>query len=260
VDVPVAGPALSRVGLAAVDAVVLLVTDGGSPRPLPARLECVVEPDPARAAPEPVRSEEVVADALRHAVAEGAATRPERLAQAIAERAREREAARRAEVTVTARFPEQRCAPVSGIRAQQLSTLYGRAVATERDTRRMVGVAAHGTTTSPHGPIGVGTLHLGCSRACGLEVDAVVLLAIVRRAMSGEVPEDCVSAMIAEVVARFADAPGDVFVSAVQQSAGAIHGHRVTAGREGLLGDLRRELRTGTAVAPGPSLRGWLGA
>jgi GTP cyclohydrolase I/GTP cyclohydrolase-4 len=317
VGVPTAGTALSRVGLERVDVVVLLGAGGRSAQPLPARLECLVEPDPRPRAAGSPRVEEVVTDALRDVVTGHAATRAERLAQAIAERVRERQGARRVEVAIAARFPEARSAPVSGIPTQEVSTLHARAVASEHETRWMVGVAAQGMTTSPHGQsavaarararlvaggfsdaqivraldavpvathdqIGVGTLHLGCSGERALDVDAAVLLAIVQNAMSSEIFEllkradeaavverahrrprtvqDCVGAMIAEVVGRFGDAPDDAFVSAAQQSTETIHGHHVTAGRDGLMGDLRRELQTGRAVAPGMSVRRWLDA
>jgi GTP cyclohydrolase I/GTP cyclohydrolase-4 len=179
----------------------------------------------------------------------------------------------------------------------------------------MVGVAAQGMTTSPHGRaavaagarerlaargfsaaqiaqaldavpvathdhIGVGTLHLGCAAHSALDVDADDLLSIVHGSMSSEIFEllkrpdeaavverahrrprtaqDCVGAMIAGVLERFAEAADDVLVAAAQRTTETIHGHHVSAERDGLLGDLRRELRTGEAVAPGMSLRAWL--
>ena len=75
--------------------------------------------------------------------------RAERLAQEVAERVRERGLARRVEVTIAARFPERRPAPVSGIPTQEISTLHARAVASGRGTRWMVGVSAQGMTTAP---------------------------------------------------------------------------------------------------------------
>lgn len=71
---------------------------------------------------------------------------------------------------------------------------------------------------------------------------------------------ECVRAMIAGVVERFADVPDAAFVAAVQESSGTIHGHHVTAERAGWLGQLRRELRTGEPVARQTSMRGWLEA
>jgi GTP cyclohydrolase IV len=310
------GVALSRVGLTSMDAVVHLGADRPSEQPLSARLECFVEPDPRWQSAEHARFDDVVADALRDVLAGPTTARAEHLAQEIAERVRERQAARRVEVTITARFPERRSAPVSGVPTQEVSTLHGRAVASDRGTRRIVGVSAQGITTSPHGQfvvaarararlaargfseaqiarvldevpvathdqVGVGMLQVGSSEDCPLELDAAALLTIVEGAMSSEIfelmkrtdeaavverahrrprsVEDCVRAMIAAVVERFADAPDAVFISAAHESTDTIHGHHVTAERAGLLGDLRRELRTGKPVA-GMSLRRWLDA
>jgi GTP cyclohydrolase I/GTP cyclohydrolase-4 len=66
--------------------------------------------------------------------------------------------------------------------------------------------------------------------------------------------------MIAGVVERFAGVPDEVFVSAAQENIETIHGHDVIAERAGLLGDLRRELASGQAVAHQTSMRAWLDA
>jgi hypothetical protein len=62
---------------------------------------------------------------------------------------RERQGALRAEVTIAARYPEHKPAPVSGVNTQEIYTLHGMAVASERGTRRVVGVAAQGMTACP---------------------------------------------------------------------------------------------------------------
>ena len=67
----------------------------------------------------------------------------------VAETVRERQGALRAEVTIAARYPEDKPAPVSGITTQEMYTLFGSAVASERGTRRLVGVAAQGMTACP---------------------------------------------------------------------------------------------------------------
>ena len=54
----------------------------------------------------------------------------------VAELVRERQKARRAEVTIAARYPEHKPAPVSGVNTQEIYTLYGMAVASQRGTRR----------------------------------------------------------------------------------------------------------------------------
>jgi GTP cyclohydrolase IV len=320
VDVPRApqsvGVSPSRVGLEGVETVIRLGVDQRSAQPLSARIDCLVEPDPARPTAETPRVEEVIIDVVRDVVVGAAGMRAERLAQAVAERVRERRHARRAEVAIAARFPERRPAPLSGTPTQEISTLDARAVASGRGTRWIVGVSAQGITApyaqaalvartrerlaaegfsaaqiarvldrvplATHDQLGVGTLHLGCPEDCALELDVAALLAIVEGAMSSEIFElmrrsdegavveraqrrpravdDCVRAMITGVVERFADLPDAAFVSAAQQSTEMTHGHRFTAERAGLLGELRRELRTAEPVAAQTSMRRWLAA
>jgi GTP cyclohydrolase I/GTP cyclohydrolase-4 len=314
---PSVGVSTSRVGLTGVETVVRLGVDQRSAQPFSARIECVVEPDPDRPTADGWRFVDVVIDVVRDVVVGAAGMRAERLAQEVAERVREREHARRAEVAITARFPEHRPAPVSGIRTQEISTLHAGAVASARGTRRTVGVSAQGITAAPyaqavlvarsrerlaadgfsaaqiarvldrvpvatHDQLGIGTLHLGCPEDCAFEFDVAALLAIVEGAMSSEIFElmkrsdeaavverahrrprtvdDCVRAMITGVVERFADLPDAGFVSAAQESTETIRRHHLTAERAGLLGELRRELRTGEPVVPQTSMRQWLEA
>jgi len=70
----------------------------------------------------------------------------EALATRIAELVRERQGAERAEVTVAARYPEHKPAPVFGVATQEIYMLYGMAAASAHGTRRLVGVAAQGLT------------------------------------------------------------------------------------------------------------------
>ena len=308
---------LSRVGLTGVETMVRLGADQRSAQPFSARIECLVEPDPAVPAAHVPRFEDVAIDAVRDLVVGAAGMRAERLAQDVAERVRERLRARRVEVAIAARFPERRPAPVSGIPTQEISTLHARAVAAGHGTRRMLGVSVQGITTAPHAQavlvarsrerlaadgfsaaqiarvlervpgathdqIGVGTLHLGCPEDCVVDFDVATLLAIVEGAMSSEIFElmkrsdeeavvelahrqpravdDCVRAMIARVIERLADLPDAAFVSAAHESTETIHHHHVVAERAGLLGELRRELRTGEPVVAWTSMRRWLDA
>ena len=95
------------------------------------------------------RFEEVVNEAIGEVVLSESPFRAETLAQHIAELVRERQGAERAEVTIAARYPEHKPAPVSGVRTQEIYTLHGRAVAFEHGTRRIVGVSATGMTACP---------------------------------------------------------------------------------------------------------------
>lgn len=318
-DVHAASPAshvsLSRVGLTGVETIVHLGLGERSPQAFLARLECFLELEPTRRSTDAPRFEELIADALRDVVVGATAMQVEQLAGEIAQRLGERWHVRRAEVAIAARVPERRPAPVSGIPTQEFFTLHGRAVASERGTRRMVGVSAQGITTSPHAQgvlrarvrerlasggfsaaqiarvealvpvatddqLGVATLHVGWPGDCALAVDVAALLEIVEGAMSSEIFEllkrsdeaavverahrrpraldDCVCAMIAGAVERFADAPDSAFVAAVHDSTETVHNHHVTAERAGLLGELRRELRTGELVERPTSMRRWL--
>jgi GTP cyclohydrolase IV len=150
--------------------------------------------------------------------------RAETLAQHIAELVRERQGAARAEVTIAARYPEHKPAPVSGVQTQEIYTLLGRAVAYEHGTRRIVGVSATGITACPcaqelvaararerlssegftdrdierilhsvpvatHNQRGLATLQIGCVEDCTTEIEASTLLAIAEASMSSEIYE-----------------------------------------------------------------------
>ena len=186
-----------------------------------ARLDCFVELGPEQTA---ARFDEVINDVIGEVMLGEGAFKAEQLAERIAVEVRERQRALRAEVTIAARYPEYKPAPVSGITTQEIYTLLGSAVASERGTRRLIGVAAQGMTTSPdaqrlvaersrerlagdgftdpqiagileavplatHNQLGLGTLHLGLPEKCETDVDAADLLAIVEDSMSSEIYE-----------------------------------------------------------------------
>jgi GTP cyclohydrolase IV len=211
---------LSRVGITGVEKVLHIAIDGRTPQPFPARLACFVEPG---AGSPGARFEEVMNDAI-HELVRDVGMRPEWLAQRLANHIRDRLGARRAEASISVRLAERRPAPVSGRPTQEISTVYGRAVATERGTRRVVGISAQGMTTSPYAqdllaararerlaaggfpaariarivdavPVAtdsqtsVGTLHLGCREDRALEFDFAVLLGIVEGTMASEIFE-----------------------------------------------------------------------
>ncbi len=210
---------LSRVGVTGVEKVIRIGSELFF-----ARLDCFVDLGPQQKGAHMSRFEEVVNEAIGRVVLGDYAFRAETLAQHIAEDVRERQGARRAEVTIAARYPEHKPAPVSGVLTQELFTLLGRAVASERGTRRMVGVVATGMTACPcaqelvfagararlqddgfnaeqidliledvpvatHNQRGVGTLHIGCTEDCTHAVDGRRLLAIAEGAMSSETYE-----------------------------------------------------------------------
>jgi GTP cyclohydrolase I/GTP cyclohydrolase-4 len=186
-----------------------------------ARLDCFVELGPDQ---EGARFDDVINGVIGEVVLGAGAFKVEQLAQRIAVGVRERQNAVRAEATIAARYPEYKPAPVSGIATQEIYTLFGAASASARGTRRLIGVAAQGMTTSPdaqrlvaersrsrlagdgftahqigdilaavplatHDQLGLGTLHLGLPEDCDLDVDAADLLAIVEDSMSSEIYE-----------------------------------------------------------------------
>jgi GTP cyclohydrolase-4 len=228
-DVQASAPAvpvsLTRVGVTGVEKVIRIGAPGARhPQLYSARLDCFVDLGPDRKGAHMSRFEEVVNDAIGQVILGEVGFRAEDLAQHIAERVRERQDALRAEVTIRARYPEYKAAPVSGIATQEIYTLHASAVASERGTRRVAGVAAQGMITRPGAqrliagrarerlaaegfslrqierildavPIagdserGLGTLHIGCPEGCAIDINAAVLLAIVEESMSSEIYE-----------------------------------------------------------------------
>src|SRR5918912_1719979 len=222
-QVPTLHVSLSRVGVTNVEKVIRIHTGEGE-RLFYAKLDCFVDLGPRQKGAHMSRFEETVNDAIGEVVFGAAEFSAEDLARRVAELVRERQDALRAEVTVEARYPEHKPAPVSGIPTQELYTLFGSAVASEHGTRRMVGVAAQGMTGGPcaqqlvagrarerlgdegfsdeeigrildavpvatHNQRGLGTLHVGCPEDCATDMEATTLLDIVEDAMSSEIYE-----------------------------------------------------------------------
>jgi GTP cyclohydrolase-4 len=214
---------LSRVGVTGVEKVIR-IQQNGAEQLFSARFECVVELGPNQKGAHMSRFEEVVNEAIGEVVLGESTLKVETLAEHIAQLVRSRQRARRAEVSIEARFPEHKPAPVSGIQTQELYTLHGAAACTELGTRRLIGVTAQGITACPcaqelvagrararleaegfddqdiekiletvpvatHNQRGLGTLQIGCTELCEDEIDAATLLGIVEHAMSSEIYE-----------------------------------------------------------------------
>jgi GTP cyclohydrolase IV len=220
---PTVQVSLSRVGVTGVEKVIRL-RHNGAEQLFWARFECVVDLGAEQKGAHMSRFEEVVNEVIGEVVLNETTFKAETLVQHIAELVRERQGARRAEVSVEARFPEHKPAPVSGIQTQELYTLHGSAVTSELGTRRLIGVTAQGMTACPcaqelvaararqrledegfsngeierildavpvatHNQRGLGTLHIGCTEFCEDEIEAATLLEIVEGAMSSEIYE-----------------------------------------------------------------------
>ena len=130
----------------------------------------------------------------------------------------------RAEVTIAARYPEHKPAPVSGIQTQEIYTLlrargrvrarhtaYGRGlgdrhdglpVRTGTDRRASARASRRGwllrteieriierVPIATHNQRGLATLHIGCIEECVEEIDASVLLKVAEASMSSEIYE-----------------------------------------------------------------------
>jgi GTP cyclohydrolase IV len=235
-DVQASRPAtqvsLTRVGVRGVEKVIQVAGDPVTPGAADedaagklffAELECFVDLNPQQAGVHMSRFEEIVNEAIDTVVL-GETLRAEKLAAHIAERVRERQGGMRAEVCVAARYPETVPTPVSGLETQEIYTLLGTAVASERGTRTLTGVEAHGMTACPcaqelvagrsrerlaaegftddeiervfaavpvatHNQRGIGSLSIGRPEDSELEVDARDLLHIVEQSMSSEIYE-----------------------------------------------------------------------
>ena len=213
---------LSRVGVTGVEKVVR-IRSNGSEQLFYAELECFVDLGPEQKGAHMSRFEEVVNEAIDEVVL-GEAFKAETLASHIAERVRDRQDGCRAEVTIAARYPENKPAPISGVPTQEIYTMFGSAVASASGTRRLVGVQAQGMTACPcaqemvtegsrerlradgfsddeidrifdavpvatHNQRGIGTLYIGCPEGCNESLEAEVLLEIVEASMSSEIYE-----------------------------------------------------------------------
>jgi GTP cyclohydrolase I/GTP cyclohydrolase-4 len=220
--VPATQVSLSRVGVTGVEKVIRV--DAGSGGSLfHAEFECFVDLNPRQAGVHMSRFEEIVNEAIDEVVL-GEAFRAEVLAAHVAQKVRERQGGLRAEVAVTAKYPETVETPKSGQRTQEIYVLFGTAVASEHGTRTLTGVQAQGMTACPcaqemvaglarerlteegfgpeevekivevvpiatHNQRGIGTLHVGCPEGGPAWIDAPELLRIVESSMSSEIYE-----------------------------------------------------------------------
>jgi GTP cyclohydrolase-4 len=225
-DVQASTPAtqvsLSRVGVTGVEKVIRVNADG-TENLFYANFECFIDLNPRQAGVHMSRFEEIVGEAIDEVVL-GEAFRAEVLASHIAQRVRERQDGLRAEVSVTARYPETTSTPASGRQTQEIYVLFGTAVASLHGTRTLTGVQAQGMTACPcaqemvgglarerlaeqgfdseqieraleavpvatHNQRGIGTLHVGCPEGGEAWLDAPELLRVVEQSMSSEIYE-----------------------------------------------------------------------
>jgi GTP cyclohydrolase-4 len=215
---PATKVSLTRVGVRGVEKVIEVGGDHYF-----AELECFVDLNPQQAGVHMSRFEEIVNQTIDEVVL-GESLIAEGLAAHIAEHIRERQEGMRAEVSIAARYPETVPTPTSGLDTQEIYTLLGTAVASDRGTRTLTGVEAQGMTACPcaqelvagrarerladdgfdedeidrilrtvpvatHNQRGIGRLHIGRPEGSELDVDVRDLLHIVEQSMSSEIYE-----------------------------------------------------------------------
>ncbi|HEV8687505.1 MAG TPA: GTP cyclohydrolase MptA [Gaiellaceae bacterium] len=139
--------ALSRAGVTRVQKAVRLRW-GETEKLIPAEIDCTVDLDPAQKGVHMSRFPELFEEAIDEVVI-GESFLVEELAEHIAQHIVGRQRACRAEVRIVTRYPRQKTTPVTGLATQELVTLIGIAAASERSSRRVVGVEATGITACP---------------------------------------------------------------------------------------------------------------
>src|SRR5438094_2921674 len=209
---------LSRAGVQGVEKAIRLRW-GGAEKLISARIDCTVDLDPQQKGVHMSRFPELFEEAIDEVVIEEAFL-VEELAEHIARHIVARQAAGRAEVRISARYPLARRTPVTGLATQEMIALIGIAAACESSVRRVVGVEATGINACPcaqglvrgraserlleagfddadverilelvplatHNQRGRGTLYVGTQ----LQLNAEQLVDIVQRSMSAPVYE-----------------------------------------------------------------------
>ena len=220
---PATQVSLSRVGVTGVEKVIR-VRDGDRENLFYAEMECFVDLNPEQAGVHMSRFEEIVGEAIDEVVL-GEAFKAEVLAAHVAEKVRERQDGLRAEVSLTARYPETVATPESGHRRPRRSTSSSAPRSPpSAGTRTLTGVQAQGMTACPcaqgwspgspasgspsegfddeqideivelvpiatHNQRGIGTLHIGCPEGGPAGSTPAELLRIVESSMSSEIYE-----------------------------------------------------------------------
>jgi GTP cyclohydrolase-4 len=139
--------ALSRAGVSGVQKAVR-IRRGDSQTVMAAVIDCTVDLAAHQKGVHMSRFPELFEEAI-DVVVEREALLVEVLAELIATRVVERQRALRAEVSIRAQWPIHRRTPVTGLRTQEMVTLWGIAAASEAGSRRAVGVEATGINACP---------------------------------------------------------------------------------------------------------------
>jgi GTP cyclohydrolase IV len=138
---------LSRAGVRGVNKAIRL-RRGRHEKLVFAEIACSVDLDPAQRGVHMSRFPELFEQAIDELVI-GEAVHVEELAEQNARTVVGRQEALRAEVDVTARYPNERETPVTRMRTQEMVSLIGIAAASAQGARRVVGVEATGINACP---------------------------------------------------------------------------------------------------------------
>src|SRR5881227_2339553 len=138
---------LSRAGVQGVAKAIRLRWSGAE-KLISAEIDCFVDLDPSQKGVHMSRFPELFEEAIDEVVISEAFL-VEELAEHIARHIVGRQRAGRAEVRIAARYPLERRTPVTGLATQEMVALIGIAAASDRSTRRVVGVEATGINACP---------------------------------------------------------------------------------------------------------------
>jgi len=138
---------LSRAGVQGVSKAIRLRW-GGAEKLISAEIDCFVDLDPRQKGVHMSRFPELFEEAIDEVVI-GEAFLVEELAEHIARHIVARQAAGRAEVRISARYPLERRTPVTGLATQEMISIIGIAAASRAGVRRIVGVEATGINACP---------------------------------------------------------------------------------------------------------------
>jgi GTP cyclohydrolase IV len=138
---------LSRAGVTGVQKAVR-IGRGRHEKLIAATIDCTVDLDPSQKGVHMSRFPELFEEAIESMVGDDAFL-VEDLAEHVATHIVGRQRALLAEVHITARYPYERLTPVTKLQTQEMVSLIGIAAASERGTKRVVGVEAIGINACP---------------------------------------------------------------------------------------------------------------
>jgi GTP cyclohydrolase-4 len=144
---PATPVSLSRVGVTGIEYIIRLA-DGGRDNLFYAELGLFADLAPQSMGVHMSRFSDIVEEIVEGMTIE-AAPDIESLTERLAQQVMRRQKAVRAEVRIKAKYPMEKITPVSIKRTQEMYTLIGIAVATERNLKRLIGVEAEGLTVCP---------------------------------------------------------------------------------------------------------------